>query len=67
MRPPQWEYKSVQIDVAGWFKPDVRPDALDVELNTYGAAGWELVSAFDLNRGHGHSSALVALFKRARP
>jgi hypothetical protein len=67
MRPPQWEYKSVQLDVAGWFTPDVQPDALDAALNEHGAAGWELVSAFDVNRGHGRTSAVVALFKRPRP
>jgi len=33
MRPTQWEYKSVQLDVAGWFTPDVQPDALDAALN----------------------------------
>ena len=67
MRPPAWEYKSVQIDVAGFFSPDVQPDLLDAELNAFGAQGWELVSAFDVNRGHGRTSAVVALFKRARP
>jgi phenylalanyl-tRNA synthetase beta subunit len=67
MRAQQWEYKSVQIDVAGWINPDVQPEALDAALNVHGAAGWELVSAFDVNRGHGRTSAVVALFKRARP
>jgi hypothetical protein len=37
MRPPQWEYKSVQLDVAGWFTPDVQPEALDAALNEQGA------------------------------
>ena len=67
MRPPQWEYKSVLIDVAGWITPDVRPEELDGELNRYGEAGWELVNAFDVNRGHGRTSGIVALFKRQRP
>ena len=66
MRPPQWEYKTVQIDVAGWFLPTVEPDAMDAELNRYGAEGWELVSAFDINRAHGRTSHVVVLFKRPR-
>ena len=66
MRPPQWEYKTVQIDVAGWFLPKVEPDAMDAELNRYGAEGWELVSAFDVNRAQGRTSHVVVLFKRPR-
>jgi hypothetical protein len=67
MRAPQWEYKTLQIDVAGWLGPKVQPEVLDAELNRHGEAGWELVSAFDVNRGHGSTSAIVALFKRPRP
>ena len=66
MRPPQWEYRTVHIDVAGWLGPKVNPEAVDAELNRYGAMGWELVSAFDVNSGHGHTSAIVALFKRLK-
>ena len=66
MRAPQWEYKSVQMDVSGFFSTKLESDQLDAELNALGAAGWELVSAFDLNSGHGRSSGVVALFKRPR-
>lgn len=66
MRAPPWEYKSVQLDVDGWFDPSVDPAAVDAELNRQGAEGWELVSAFDLNRDHGRTSRIVALFKRPR-
>ena len=66
MRAPRWEYESVQIDASGWISPDVQPDRLDAELNAYGEAGWELVSAFDVNRGRGRTSAVVALFERPR-
>ena len=66
MRHPRWEYKTLEIDVAGFFGPNVKPEALDAELNAHGADGWELVSAFDVNRGHGRTSAIVALFKRPR-
>src|SRR6476661_7621372 len=41
MRPPQWEYKTVEIDVSGWLNPKVEPELVDAELNRYGEAGWE--------------------------
>ena len=66
MRAPQWEYKTVEIDVSGWVTPKVEPDMVDAELNRYGEAGWELVSAFDVNRGHGRTSGILAMFKRPR-
>ena len=66
MRAPQWEYKTVQLDVSGWLLPKVEPEAMDAELNRHGAEGWELVNAFDINRAHGRTSEIVALFKRAR-
>ena len=66
MRPPQWEYKSIIIDVAGWLGPKVDPEELDRALDASGADGWELVSAFDINTGHGRTTGIVALFKRPR-
>ena len=66
MRAPRWEYKTLHIDVQGFFGPKVKPEALDAELNAHGDAGWELVSAFDVNRADGTSSALLLLLKRPR-
>ena len=66
MRPPQWEYTTVLIDVSGWITPKVDPAAMSAELNRYGAEGWELVGAFDVNRSQGRTSDIVALFKRQR-
>jgi len=66
MRAPRWEYKSLHLDVAGWLGPKVEPDRLDAELNAHGDAGWELVSALDVNTGQGATAAIVALFKRPR-
>ena len=65
MRHDPWEYKTLQLDVEGWFSPNV-PERLDTELQAHGDAGWELVNMFDLNRGHGRSSSVVAVFKRPR-
>ena len=66
MRPPQWEYTTVLIDVSGWINPKVDPVTMNAELNRYGAEGWELVNAFDVNRAQGRTSEIVALFKRPR-
>jgi hypothetical protein len=66
MRPPRWEYKTLRLDVAGWLGPKVDPARFDAELNALGDAGWELVSALDVNRAEGATAAIVALFKRAR-
>lgn len=66
MRAPRWEYTTVLIDVGGWVSAKVDSAETTAELNRYGAEGWELVSAFAVNEGHGRSSAIVALFKRPR-
>ena len=62
----RWEYKSITMDVAGWFGPDVEPEQMDRVLDANGAEGWELVSAFDVNAGHGRTTSIVMLFKRPR-
>lgn len=67
MRHPQWEYTTVLIEVGGWVSAKVDAEGTTAELNRYGAEGWELVSAFDVNEGHGRTSKIVALFKRPRP
>ena len=54
------------MDVAGWFGPDVSPEKMDQVLDANGAEGWELVSAFDVNAGHGRTTSIVMLFKRPR-
>jgi hypothetical protein len=62
----RWEYKSVLLNVTGWLGPKIDTDGLDEILNTYGAEGWELVSAFDVNRYEGQTGALMLMLKRAR-
>ncbi len=66
MQAMKWEYKTIKLDVSGWFLPDVDPSAFDAELNVLGDAGWELVTAFDVNRLRGATSEVVALLKRPR-
>lgn len=66
MRPPRWEYKTVKLDIPGFFGPNVKPDEIDVTLNAMGHEGWELVSAIDMNDGSGRSKEIVVIFKRTR-
>jgi hypothetical protein len=66
MRAQKWEYTSVVLQVGGWVGPKIDREAMDAELNRYGDAGWELVSALDLSDTSGKSSGIVALFKRPR-
>jgi hypothetical protein len=62
----RWEYRTLPLEVEGWINPSVDPARADAELNALGHEGWELVSVLDLNRGHGRTSSLLAVFKRAR-
>ena len=66
MRAPRWEYTTVRIDVGGWLGPDGQPGAVDAALDRHGDAGWELVSAFDVDAGQGSTTAIVARFERPR-
>lgn len=66
MRPPQWEYRTVRLEVEGWLTPDVDTASIDAALGALGAEGWELVTAFDLSAGQGQSSGIVAMLKRPR-
>jgi hypothetical protein len=62
----RWEYQTIKLDVSGWFGPDVETDEVTAQMNAAGADGWELASAFDVNRGRGTTSEIVLIFKRAR-
>ena len=66
MPTQRWEYRTLQLDLEGWFRPSVDVAQTNATLDALGHEGWELVSVLDLNRGHGHSTALVAFLKRAR-
>ena len=64
MQPIKWEYHTLTLDVEGFINVRVDGDQLTQEFNLLGREGWELVSMFDLNRGHGRSTGVVAVFKR---
>jgi hypothetical protein len=63
----RWEYRTIKMKIAGWFGSNVDVQELADALNELGREGWELVSTLDLDTGHGHSSELVAVFKRPLP
>jgi len=61
-----WEYETVKINPEGtlfYSHGTVDADKLRSALNEYGAQGWEMVAALDLNHG-GTTSGIVLLFKR---
>lgn len=66
MTSPRWEYKSLLINVTGWIGPKIDTDGLDEVLNHHGLDGWEVVSAFDINRHEGRTGALMVMLKRPR-
>lgn len=62
----KWEYKVIKLDAAGpWINQGKVDEAvLETEMNRLGSQGWELVSAFDTNRGGGSTRDVIAVFKR---
>ena len=60
----RWEYLTVVVNVRGFLGPKVDVQQIGSAFNAYGEDGWELVSAFDVNRGEGATSEIVAFFKR---
>lgn len=67
----RYEYKVIKPGVSGafiwWGGGQVDADEMAVKLNRRGAAGWELVSAFDTNNTTGRTASVILLFKREIP
>ena len=61
MRPTQWEYRTVHIDVAGWTGPKIKAGEIETAFNLQGEDGWELVQVLSMPEGN-----LVAYLKRPR-
>ena len=53
-----------KYDATGFWGGKVDLAKMDIEFNRLGRDGWELVSIFDTNAGHGESRWIVATFKR---
>lgn len=63
----KWAYKTIKLGTTGWLAGgNLDETKLDDYMNKLGAAGWELVSAFDTNQASGASKDVVAIFKRAQ-
>ena len=60
----RWEYRVAQINVSGFFGPDIDIDQLGAYLNVVGSDGWELVSMVDVSRGNGSTSEIIVTLKR---
>lgn len=61
----KWEYKTIKIGVVGFFKGvDFNENEVTENMNKLGRVGWELVSSFDTNEGHGNTLHIVLIFKR---
>jgi hypothetical protein len=64
MNQTRWEYRTLKIDISGFFGPKLNVDRIAEALNEQGREGWELVSSFDLNYHQGISSDVLMIFKR---
>ena len=62
----KWEYAVLKFGTEeGFFSgTDFDANQFSEYLNKYGAEGWELVSAFDIERRQGGSKYVLATFKR---
>lgn len=62
----KWEYKTIKLATTGFSGGKLDEHKLDEYMNQLGEQGWELVSAFDTNKGSGESRDIVAVFKREK-
>ena len=60
----RWEYKTAKLNAAGFWGVNFNPDETDEIFDSWGSEGWELVSAFDINEGHGETKEVIFIFKR---
>ncbi len=61
----RWEYKSLIVGTHGIFAGG-RADGgeIEQELNSLGAKGWELVSAYSTQQAEGRTRDMVMILKR---
>lgn len=59
-----WEYKTIELAAHGFLGGKIDRAKFEEMLNSLGAQGWELVSAFDTNQGYGATRDVIAIFKR---
>ena len=63
----QFEYHILTMDAHGFTGGKVDTDALSVDINRLGAAGWELASSVDTNHTNGGTRTVILIFKREKP
>ena len=61
----RWEYKFVSLTATGWLGGKLDIQSIEESLNHLGNEGWEAVSGFDTNQGHGATRDVHILLKRA--
>ena len=64
----KWEYTVLKLATDFGFFSGTNFDAgqLSQHLNEHGAAGWELVSVFDIEKVKGGSKFVLAVMKRPK-
>ena len=60
----RWEYKTIKVNVGGFFGGVLKVKTFDRALNELGRDGWELVAAIHTTGMYGTSREAVAIFKR---
>ena len=61
----KFEYSTLIFDTTAFFVgAKLNRAQFHEKLNECGKEGWELVNVFDLNRGHGTTYEVIAVFKR---
>jgi hypothetical protein len=60
----KFEYNIISLQDEGFWAVEFDWEKLKEELNSLGAEGWEVVSAVDINTGHGRSRDVNILLKR---
>ena len=63
----QFQYTVIKVSAEGGWTLGGKVDGekLAAELNRLGAVGWELVSAFDTNMGHGATRDVILILKKS--
>ena len=59
-----YEYKILKFSVKGWMGGKLDGDDMEAQLNTHGAAGWELMGIVPVLKEMGQTTLLVATLKK---
>ena len=61
----RWEYKVHAFNGKHFLSGKFKWEDCESDLNRLGRKGWELVGTTNASSFHGHTGAVVALFKRS--